>query len=56
MKITNKDILINKLVSMLESDWNGKKGYITDNKMFKYCEFYTGSFGQELKKNNRKSA
>jgi hypothetical protein len=50
MKIINKDTLTNKLVSMLESDWNGKQGYITDIEMFKYCKFYTGSFWQELKK------
>jgi aconitase B len=24
--------------------WSGKKGYLTDNEMFKYCQFYTGGF------------
>ncbi len=56
MKITNKKDLKNKLVSMLKADWNGKKGYLSDNEMFKYCKFYTGSFWTDLEQANKKSA
>ncbi|CAC9525808.1 hypothetical protein [uncultured Gammaproteobacteria bacterium] len=55
MKTTNKK-LTNELVAMLKSDWNGKKGYLTDNEMFKYCQFYTGNFWENLKKSKQKSA
>ena len=56
MKITNKDDLINKLVATLKSDWNGKKGYLSDSEVFKYCQFYTGDFWENLEKSKRKSA
>ena len=56
MKITNKEELTNKLVSMLKNDWSGKKGYLSDNEMFKYCKFYTGDFWKKLKKSNQKAA
>jgi hypothetical protein len=44
MKMINEKKLKNKLVTMLKEDWSGKKGYLTDNEMFKYCQFYTGDF------------
>jgi hypothetical protein len=44
MVIKNEDALAKKLKAMLKKDWNGKKGYLTDNDMFKYCAFYTGDF------------
>ncbi|SMN00254.1 hypothetical protein SPONN_1519 [uncultured Candidatus Thioglobus sp.] len=56
MKITNKDVLIKKLVAMLKEDWNGKKGYLSDDDSFKYCKFYTGNFWKDLKASNKKSA
>lgn len=56
MKITNEKVLIEKLVLMLKSDWNGKKGYLSDNEMFKYCKFYTGDFWNNLKQTQKKSA
>ncbi len=56
MKITNKNQLTNKLVTMLKEDWHGKKGYLTDNKMFKYCKFYTGDFWKNLDNSKKKSA
>ncbi|SMN11983.1 hypothetical protein SPBRAN_182 [uncultured Candidatus Thioglobus sp.] len=56
MKITNKDVLIKKLATMLKDDWNGKKGYLSDNEMFKYCVFYTGDFWKDLKASKKKSA
>lgn len=56
MNITNKNKLINELVTMLKKDWHGKKGYLTDNEMFKYCKFYTGDFWQKIKQANKKSA
>ncbi len=36
-------ILIKKIAKMLQDDWTGKKGFWTDNEMFKYCEWYTGN-------------
>jgi hypothetical protein len=56
MKITNENNLKNKLATMLKEDWNGKKGYLADNEMFKYCKFYTGNFWKNLKDSNKKSA
>ncbi|WXU00452.1 MAG: hypothetical protein Ctma_1167 [Catillopecten margaritatus gill symbiont] len=56
MKITNKDKLTSDLVSMLKEDWQGKKGYLTDNEIFKYCKFYTGNFWKNLKNNNKDAA
>jgi hypothetical protein len=50
MKMINEKELKNKLVTMLKEDWNGKKGYLADNEMFKYCQFYTGNFWKELEK------
>ncbi|VVM18011.1 hypothetical protein BSPWISOXPB_4804 [uncultured Gammaproteobacteria bacterium] len=41
---------------MLKEDWSGKKGYLTDNEMFKYCQFYTGDFWKKSEKTNKKSA
>jgi hypothetical protein len=35
MKMTNEKKLKNKLVTMLKEDWNGKKGYLTDNEMYR---------------------
>ncbi len=56
MKITNKNVLINKLTAMLKKDWYGEKGHLTDNEMFKYCEFYTGDFWKKLEESNKKVA
>ncbi len=56
MKITNEKALIEKLVLMLKTDWNGKKGYLTDDDSFKYCKFYTGDFWKKLKETQKKSA
>jgi aconitase A len=56
MKMINEKKLKNKLVTMLREDWNGKKGYLTDNEMFKYCQFYTGDFWKKSEKTNKKSA
>ncbi|SFV89369.1 hypothetical protein MNB_SUP05-SYMBIONT-7-759 [hydrothermal vent metagenome] len=56
MKTTNKNKLMNELVATLKEDWYGKKGYLTDNEMFKYCQFYTGDFWQKLEKTNKKVA
>lgn len=56
MKNTDKKNLKNKLVAMLKSDWNGKKGYLSDNDIFKYCKFYTGDFWNNLKDFQKKSA
>ncbi len=56
MKITNKNILVEKLVTMIEEDWSGKEGYLTDNEMFKYCQFYTGDFWKKLEQTNKKVA
>ncbi|VVM19489.1 hypothetical protein BSPWISOXPB_9437 [uncultured Gammaproteobacteria bacterium] len=39
-----------------KEDWSGKKGYLTDNEMFKYCQFYTGDFWKKSEKTNKKSA
>jgi aconitase B len=50
MKMINEKKLKNKLVTMLREDWNGKKGYLTDNEMFKYCQFYTGDFWKKSEK------
>jgi hypothetical protein len=36
MKMINEKKLKNKLVTMLKEDWNGKKGYLTDNEMPRY--------------------
>jgi aconitase B len=41
MKMTNEKKLKNKLVTMLKEDWNGKKGYLTDNSddIYQYLNF-----------------
>ncbi|VVM20493.1 hypothetical protein BSPWISOXPB_9466 [uncultured Gammaproteobacteria bacterium] len=46
MKMINEKKLKNKLVTMLKEDWSGKKGYLTDNEMFKYCHFIPVIFGK----------
>jgi hypothetical protein len=56
MKMINEKKLKNKLITMLKEDWNGKKGHLTDNEIFKYCKFYTGDFWKKLEKTNKKSA
>lgn len=48
MSNTNQG-LIAKINTMIKQDYNGKKGHLSDNIMFKYCKFYTGDFWQKLK-------
>lgn len=56
MEISNKKTLEAKLVQLLKDDWQGKKGYLSNSDMFKYCQFYTGNFWNKIREEKKKVA